>query len=136
MKIFLLCFFTILTINSYAQNAYTPEKGSADRKEILDIFREDFGAEKNKILFKVEHFLISGNWACAYVLPLKNNVVFTEPSWGLFNKSGGRWKEIDWDKGIEIQDDFELIDLPIQNKRIARLIVKKYPTCPMSIFGK
>lgn len=136
MKILLLCFFSILTINTYAQNVYTPEKGSADRKEILDIFREDFATEKNKILFKVNHFLISGNWACAYVQPLKNNVEYAEPRWRLFNKLGGRWQQIDWDKGIDIQDDFELIDLPTQNKRIARLIVKKYPSCPMSIFGK
>ena len=136
MKILLLCFFSILTINTYAQNAYTPEKGSADRNEILDIFREDFATEKNKILFKVSHFLISGNWACAYVIPLKNNVEYGEPRWDLFNKSGGKWKSVEWSTGIQFQDDFELIDLPIQNKRIARLIIKKYPSCPMSIFGK
>ena len=76
MKAFLIFFISCLTIHSYAQNVYTPEKGSTERKEILDIFREDFGAEKNKILFKVEHFLISGNWACAYVTPLKNNVEY------------------------------------------------------------
>jgi hypothetical protein len=136
MKTFLILFISCLTITSYAQNAYTPEKGSVERKEILDIFREDFGAEKNKILFKVEHFLISGNWACANVIPLKNNVEYGEPRWDLFNKQGGRWKSVDWSTGIQFQDDFELIDLPTQNKRIARLIVKKYPSCPMAIFRK
>ena len=34
----------------------------------------DFGEEKKQILFKVEHFKINGEWACAMVSPLKNNV--------------------------------------------------------------
>jgi hypothetical protein len=70
------------------------------------------------------------------VTPLKNNVEYAEPRWGLFNKINGKWEKVDWSKRIEIRDDFELIDLPTQNGRIAKLIVKKYPTCPMSIFGK
>ena len=131
--LFMLCFFSVC---SYSQNTYTPEKGSKDRQEILDIFRQDFSEEKNQILFNVEHFKINGNWACAFVSPMKNNKNYAEPRWGLFNKVAGKWKQVEWSKGIDIQDDFELIDLPIQNGRIAKLIVKKYPTCSMSIFGK
>jgi hypothetical protein len=74
---------------SFSQSVYTPEKGSKDRKEILDIFREDFGKEKSSILFKVDHFLISNNWACAYVTPLKKNIECAEPRWDLFNRTGG-----------------------------------------------
>jgi hypothetical protein len=136
MKILFFTFLCFFSITSYSQNTYTPEKGLIERKEILDIFRTDFSTEKNKILFKVEHFKVNGPWACAMVTPLKNNEVYAEPRWGLFNKVGGKWKEIDWSKGLDIQDDFELIDLPIQNGRVAKLIVKKYPTCSMWIFGK
>ena len=136
MRNLLFYFLCFLSINSYSQNTYTPEKGSRERKEILDIFREDFVNDKNQILFKVEHFKINGEWACAGVTPLKNNVEYAEPRWDLFNKINGKWKAVDWSKGIEIQDDFELIDLPIQNGRIAKLIIKKFPTCSMSIFGK
>ena len=136
MKYYLFCFLCFLSISVYSQKTYTPEKGSSERKEILDIFREDFSIEKNQILFKVEHFKVNGQWACALVTPLKNNKVYAEPRWGLFNKVGGKWKEVDWSKGIDIQDDFELIDLPIQNGRIAKLILKKYPSCSMEIFGK
>jgi hypothetical protein len=136
MRNLLLYFLYFLSIISYSQNTYTPDKGSKERKEILDIFREDFGEEKKQILFKVEHFKINGEWACAMVTPLKNNVEYAEPRWGLFNKINGKWEKVDWSKRIEIRDDFELIDLPTQNGRIAKLIVKKYPTCPMSIFGK
>lgn len=133
MKVFLfyiVCFITTLT---FAQSTYTPSKGSKERQEILDIFRKDCDQQ---CLFKVEHFKINGNWACALVTPLKNNVEYAEPRWGLFNKVGGKWNEVEWSVGIEFQDDFELIDLPVQNGRIAKLIVKKYPTCSMTIFGK
>ena len=136
MRSLLFYFLCFLSINSYSQNTYTPDKGSTDRKEILDIFREDFGEDKKQILFKVEHFKINGEWACAMVSPLKNNVEIAEPRWGLFNKVGGKWKGVDWSKELDIQDDFELIDLPIQNGRIAKLLVKKYHTCSMEIFGK
>jgi hypothetical protein len=126
----------LFSLNSYSQKTYTPQKGSEERKEILDIFRLDFGPEKKEILFKVEHFLINGTWACALVTPLKNNVEYGEPRWGLFNKIGGVWRAVDWSNDIEFEDDFELIDLPKQNERIAKLIVQKYPSCPMNIFGK
>jgi hypothetical protein len=136
MKNSILIFFLILNMNLFAQKAITPDKGSSDRKVILDILRKDFGEEKNQILFKVNHFLISGSWACVMVTPLKNNSEEAEPRWNLLNRVGEKWKIVNWSKGIEIQDDFELIDLPIQNQRIAKLIIKKYPTCPMAIFGK
>ena len=136
MKILYLTFLCFLSITSYSQNTYTPEKGSIERKEILDIFREDFSEIKNQILFKVEHFKVNGQWACAMVTPLKNNIVIAEPRWDLFHKINGKWKTVDWSQGVDFQDDFELIDLPTINGRIAKLIVKKYPTCSMSIFGK
>ncbi len=136
MRILMLYFLCSISAYTYCQNTYTPEKVSKERQEILDIFREDFSNEKNQILFKVDHFKINGNWACAYVSPLKNNKIYAEPRWGLFNKVAGKWKQVDWSKGLDIQDDFELIDLPIQNGRIAKLLTKKYPTCSMSIFGK
>lgn len=135
MRNFLVYFFCFASYIAYSQNTYSPEKGSKDRKEILDIFREDF-EEKDKILFKVNHFLINGNWACALVTPLKNNVECADPRWGLFNKVEGKWREVKWQQDIETENDFELIDLPRQNGRIAKLIVKKYPTCSISIFSK
>ena len=127
--------FFVLPSLLFSQKTYTPEKGSTERKQILDIFREDFAEEKNQILFKVYHFKINGNWACANVVPLKNNVEYGEPRWGLFRRVSGRWEQVNWSDGIDIQNDFELIDLPVKNGRIANQIVRKYPSCSMSIFG-
>jgi hypothetical protein len=133
MRTLLIYYLCILSITSYSQNTYTPEKGSKERKEILDILRKDYD---HQTVFKVEHFKINGNWAAVFVIPLRNNQEVNDGFWSLFNKNTERWKEVDWSKGIDIQDDFELIDLPTQNGRIAKLIVKKYPTCSISIFGK
>jgi len=133
MRNLLFYFLCFLSINSYSQNTYTPEKGSSERKEILDILRKDYDQQT---VFRVEHFKINGNWAAVHVTPLKNNKDVNDGFWSLLNKDSNRWKQVDWTKGIEFEDDFELIDLPIQNGRIAKLIVKKFPTCSMSIFGK
>lgn len=133
LKKLILVFFVLINVNSYSQSVYEPIKGSAERKEILDIFRLDC---ENKCQFKVHHFLISGNWACANVTPLMGGEEDGEPRWGLFNRVSGKWREVDWSNGEELENDFELIDTPMQNSRVAKLIVKKYPGCPMAIFPK
>lgn len=134
-RIFFLLFLTTSSF-IFSQKTYTPPKGSSERKEIMDLFREDFGSEKNEILFKVDHLLINGNCACAYVTPLKNNQVYGEPRWDLLKKSNGSWRAVNWKEGIDFQNDFEMIDLPRKNDRIAKQIVRLHPTCSMSIFGK
>jgi hypothetical protein len=136
MKAIYIFTFIFLVTNLIGQKAYTQEKGSKDRKEILDIFREAFGEEKSSVIFKVNHFLIKNNWACALVTPLKNGAEYAEPRWGLFQKVNSSWDQVNWAEGIEFEDDFELIDLPNQNSRIAKIIVKKYPKCSMDIFSK
>lgn len=47
-----------------AQRVYTPEKGSAERKAILDALRVPVERDlKQKIVFNTEYFNVSGNWA-------------------------------------------------------------------------
>jgi len=125
--------FILININAYSQTVYEPIKGPSERKEILDIFRKDC---ENKCQFKVNHFLISGNWAFANVTPLMDSVEDGEPRWNMFNRVSGKWSQVDWAKGVEIRDDFELIDVSIQNSRIEKIIVKKHPGCSMAIFPK
>lgn len=134
MKKTIVSIFLLFATLGFSQTTFTPEKNSKNRKEIMDIFREDF-SKSDKIIFRVEHFLICQNWACAEVTPLKDNVEYSEPRWGLFNLTAGKWKLIEWSKFIEVENDFELIDLPKQNSNIAKLIVKKYK-CSITIFKK
>ena len=132
MKHLLFCFLCFLSISLYSQKTYTPEKGSSERKEILDILRKEYDQQT---VFRVNHFKVNGKWAAILVTPMKNNQDVNDGFWSLLNKDSGKWKVVDWTKGIEFQDDFEVIDLPNQNGRIAKLIVKKYPSCSMSIFS-
>lgn len=111
---------------------YEPKKGTNERQEILDIFRADCSPQTK---FKVEHFQICNDWACACVTPTENNIEIAEPRWHLFKKVNSKWKIMDWNAGLSLNDDFELIDLPKQNSRVAKLIVAKYPSCPMAIFS-
>jgi hypothetical protein len=58
----LLLTFGALVIN--AQQAYTPEKGSPERKAILDALRVPVERElKQPIVFAADHFNVQGNWA-------------------------------------------------------------------------
>ena len=138
MKGFRLVLFLLLfissSITSYSQKPISPQKGSVERNAMLDIFRKDFTNYNTKILFKVHHFLIQNGWACVSVTPLENNIEIAEPRWNLFQFTNGRWNKVEWSKGIQFEDDFELIDRPIQNSRISKIIVKKFPSCPMTIF--
>lgn len=53
-----------LTVSSSAQSVYTPEKGSAERKAILDALRvpveRDLG---QKVTFVTKNFSVQGTWA-------------------------------------------------------------------------
>src|SRR5436309_16088512 len=47
-----------------AQVPHTPEKGSAERRAILDALRIPVERElKQRIVFAAEHFNVCGNWA-------------------------------------------------------------------------
>jgi hypothetical protein len=132
----LLLLFLLIGAGCATQKVYVPAEGSAERREIIDLFREGFGEGRDEITFEINHFLVHKNWACASVTPRKDNVEVTDPWWSLFNKVDGVWQTVDWSEGLAFEDDFELIDLPAQNSRVAKLIVEKYPTCPMDIFGQ
>lgn len=61
-------FITFLIVLSFtaaaAQSVYTPEKGSAERKAILDALRVPVERQlKQKVVFAAENFNVDGNWA-------------------------------------------------------------------------
>src|SRR5215218_10869825 len=63
---FLSIIFTIVlfSISSLGQTAYTPEKGSAERKAILDALRIPVERDlKQRVVFNTDNFKVSRNWA-------------------------------------------------------------------------
>jgi hypothetical protein len=105
-----LVFLFAAMISVGAQAAYTPEKGSPERKAILGALRVPVEKElKQKIVFVADHFKVQGNWA--FVSGTPQNTEGGEPNYSrtpyadqvesgafdhnffaLMRKTAGKWK--------------------------------------------
>jgi hypothetical protein len=91
-----------------AQNVYTPERGSAERKAILDVLRLPVEkVMKQKIVFVVQTMNVQGNWAFTSgyfqrpdaTEPILSGTIFDGDEdifennfFGLLRKTGGKWR--------------------------------------------
>ena len=102
----------VAVLSATAQTPYTPEKGSAERKAILDALRIPVERDlKQKIVFSADHFKVRGNWAFLSGSP--RNVSGGEPDYrntkyweevdsgafdnnffALMRRTGGKWKVV------------------------------------------
>lgn len=105
------------TVAAFAQTVHTPEKGSTERKAILDALRIPVEKElKQKIAFAAEHFNVSGNWAFLGGAPQTpgggrpnyrgtpyqeaiNADMFDNNFFAVLKKSGGKWRVVHYDIG-------------------------------------
>jgi hypothetical protein len=95
-----------------AQSAYTPEKGSPERKAILDALRVPVERElRQKIVFVADNFKVQGTWAFVGGAPqsanggepdyrgtiyfeAKKDGIFDNNFFALLRKSGGKWRVV------------------------------------------
>lgn len=114
---FLSIFLITLACVVEGQPVYTPVKGSAERKLILDALRIPVEKElKQKIVFAAEHFNVAGNWAFLGGAPqspdggqpnyrgtpyqeAKDADMFDNNFFALLKKTGGKWKVVHYDIG-------------------------------------
>jgi hypothetical protein len=100
------------TVSSFAQAVRTPGKGSAERTAILNALRVPVEKElKQKIVFSVQEFNVSGNWAFLSGEPqsagggkpnykktgYQNAIeagMFDNNLFALLKKTGGKWKVV------------------------------------------
>ena len=93
-----------------AQQAYTPEKGSPERKAILDALRIPVERDlKQKVVFVADDFKVQGAWAFVSGTPQNANGgepdyartkyadqvdtgAFDNNFFALLKKTGGKWK--------------------------------------------
>ena len=93
-----------------AQQAYTPEKGSTERKAILDALRTPVERDlKQKVVFVADNFKVQGAWAFVSGTPQNANGgepdytrtkyaeqvgsgAFDNNFFALLRKTGTRWK--------------------------------------------
>ena len=105
-----LLFILAFVFAAFGQIVSTPEKGSAERKAILDALRIPVEKElKQKIVFAAEHFNVSGNWAFIGGQPqnasggqpdyhrtpyqkAKDADMFDNNFFALLKRTAGKWK--------------------------------------------
>lgn len=98
------------TLAASAQAAYTPERGSAERKAILDALRIPVERDlKQKIVFVADNFMVQGTWAFVGGTPQGANGeapdysrtkyadayesgAFDNNFFALLRKTAGKWK--------------------------------------------
>jgi len=112
ITIFLVFIFSCTLVDVFAQRTYTPEKGSVERKAILNSLRLPVEKElKQKIVFNADHFKVQGNWAFVSGSPqttsgdrpdYRNTVywdavdsgAFDNNFFALMRKTKGKWKVV------------------------------------------
>lgn len=103
-------FVVTFAFSAYAQSAYTPEKGSPERKAILDALRIPVERDlKQKVVFVADNFKVQGNWAFVGGTPqnasggapdysrtkhaeAENEGAFDNNFFALLKKTSGKWK--------------------------------------------
>lgn len=102
--------FLLMVTGSTAQSVYTPEKGSSERKAILDALRIPVERDlKQRVVFVADHFKVQGSWAFVSGTPQGANGeppnytntkfadafesgAFDNNFFALLKKTAGKWK--------------------------------------------
>ena len=130
--------------NADSSSGFTPQPGTPLRTALMDAIRfHDFyktrelaHSNPEKIVFKVHFLRVSGDWALAHVLPLKNGKDYAEPRWNLIHNSDGEWHVVNHLEKIQkyYSDDAEFFGaLDMDPTAVARL-QKEMPELPKGIF--
>jgi hypothetical protein len=102
----------VTTLGLYAQSVHRPEKGSAERRVILDALRVPVERDlKQKIVFVADNFNVYGNWAFVGGSPqsvnggapdysrtqyadAKESGAFDNNFFALLKRTAGKWKVV------------------------------------------
>jgi hypothetical protein len=113
-----------------------PERGSAERKAIMDALRADrFAREAHNVIFQVNYLKVHNGWAWTSVTPQNHNgIAVAERCSALLHCEDGMWKAVETGK------------LPVETakmngaKGVDRAFVKSlletFPAVPADIFPK
>lgn len=103
-------FLILFSFSVFGQAVYTPERGSAERKAILDALRLPVERDlKQKVIFVADNFRVQGSWAFVSGTPQNSNGgspdysgtkyaeavdsgAFDNNFFALLRKTSGRWR--------------------------------------------
>jgi hypothetical protein len=113
---------------------HAPAKGSAERKAIMDVLRDDFLKQGGqRVVFQVNYLKVHQGWAWADVTPLDDKgKAVAEGGPALLHYEKGTWTVVDLTVVADDPDDplgpMDPSPLYIKN------VQKKYPGVPADIF--
>jgi hypothetical protein len=127
-------------LNAYLVSAqtvsalHTPEKGSAERKAIMDALREVFfKGSGQRVVFQVNHLKVHQGWAWADVTPLDDKgKAVAEGGPNLLHYEKGAWVVADL-TGVEDDPDNPMGPMD-PTARYIKNLQKKFPGVPADIF--
>ena len=106
--------YVSLGASAIAQKAHTPQPGSAERAAIMDVLRVPCERDlKQKVIFRVQHLRVAGDFALARVVPLRpgggeidysktkyredmEEGAFDAEAEALLRRSGSGWQLLEW----------------------------------------
>ncbi|MFL6215937.1 MAG: hypothetical protein ACJ74J_18790 [Blastocatellia bacterium] len=140
MKIRLVALLILSVCLCYAVSAqtanalHTPEKGSAERKAIMDALREEYlKGSGQRVVFQVNHLKVHQGWAWADVTPLDDKgKAVGEGGPNLLRYEKGAWVVVDL-SGVEDDPDDPLGPMD-PTPRYIKNLQKKYPGVPADVF--
>lgn len=117
-----------------ASALHTPEKGSAERKAIMDALRElFFQGSGQRVVFQVNHLKVHQGWAWADVTPLDDKgKAVAEGGANLLHYEKGAWAVVDL-TGVEDDPDNPMGPMD-PTPRYIKNLQKKFPGVPADIF--
>ena len=119
---------------AFYQGAYTPPKGSAERKAILDAYREarkQPGEDATKaIVFVVGYMKVHRGWAWITVTPQSpSGDQQYESESALLHKEDGQWK-------VKTRQSSEEGDEDSDDKKFFSKLKKRFPSMPPDILPR
>ncbi len=122
---------TAFNMAAPASPLHEPERGSAERKAIMDALRADrFSTQAKSVIFQVNYLKVHSGWAWADVTPQDHNGTTVESrTKALLHLDEGHWKAVDLGK-LPVEGD-----KPI-NAEFIKSLAEVMPGVPVDIFPK
>ena len=128
-----------LAITAIAQStkaAHTPDKGSAERKAILDVLRDSYKKDSGQtVTYQVHYIKVHNGWAWVDTTPLDDkNKPVAEGGPQLLHFENDKWTIIDLSKVPE--DPNDPLGIEDASPGFIKNLRKLYPQVPLDIFPK
>ena len=122
-------FATATAQDCQEQNTYTPEKGTQERKDILDALRENvYKMHNTEVVFVVRYLKVYDGWAWVHTLPqTPDGSNMFEDLLALLHQENDQWKV------IEIPCAEEDNPLCITSEDYYQNLIKRHPGLPECI---